>query len=152
MSGVIKKTMKYLALAQPEDEYEGEDYEVYEDEAYEEEHNAPQAEVTPITRAASAAGRFEAGPELSRIRTFHPTAFNEAKPIGTAFREGIPVILNLAGMSEADSKRMIDFCSGVAYGLDGTIERVTRGVFLLSPATVEVQSGDDDSDLTSHLG
>ena len=157
MAGVLKKTMEFLALSQPEDETD-EHYEEYAavpaSEVEEKMDEAPAAEVTPIHHAASANGRFDytpSGPELSRIVTFHPTAYNEAKVIGTAFREGIPVILNLTGMSEADGKRMLDFCSGLAYGLEGGIEKVTQRVFLLSPATVEVYRDAEDADVARHM-
>ncbi|SEA44699.1 cell division inhibitor SepF [Bowdeniella nasicola] len=160
MAGFLRKSMEYLALSQPEEETE----EVYDDFTTDIVNNVkdtvdetPAAPVTPIHRAASAGQRFDvhentSSQELSRIVTFHPTAYNEAKVIGTAFREGIPVILNLSGMSEADGKRMLDFCSGLAYGLEGGIEKVTQRVFLLSPATVEVYRDAEDSDPVKHLG
>ncbi len=37
---------------------------------------------------------------------------------------------------------LVDFASGLAFGLHGTIERVTKKVFLLSPANVSVSSED----------
>ena len=38
----------------------------------------------------------------------------------------------------------MDFAAGLTFGLRGVIERVTNRVFLLSPASVEVQ-GDNTS-------
>ena len=63
----------------------------------------------------------------------------QAKSIGESFRDGVPVILNLSDMSEADAKRMVDFSAGLVFGLRGTIERVTTKVFLLSPEFIEVE-------------
>ena len=77
---------------------------------------------------------------LSRITTIHPRTYNEAKTVGENFRDGIPVIMNLTDMSDADAKRLVDFAAGLVFGLRGSIERVTSKVFLLSPETVEVNA------------
>ena len=73
-----------------------------------------------------------------RITTLHPRTYNEARTIGEHFREGIPVIMNLTDMEDADAKRLVDFSAGLIFGLRGSIERVTAKVFLLSPANVVV--------------
>jgi cell division inhibitor SepF len=81
-------------------------------------------------------------PVLDRIITLHPRYYNEARTIGEHYREGNPVIINLTEMDESEHKRLVDFASGLAFGLHGTIERVTKKVFLLSPANVSVSSED----------
>ena len=81
-------------------------------------------------------------PVLDRIITLHPRFYNEARTIGEHFREGNPVIINLTDMDESDHKRLVDFASGLAFGLHGTIERVTKKVFLISPANLQVSSED----------
>lgn len=77
-----------------------------------------------------------------RIMTLHPTTYNEARTIGEHFRESVPVIMNLTEMDESDAKRLVDFAAGLAFGLRGSIERVTNRVFLLSPANVTVTAED----------
>ncbi len=104
--------------------------------AAEEEYRAP---VTPIKRAASSR---EETTGLRQITTIHPRSYNDAKLIGESFRDGIPVIMNVTDMGEADAKRLVDFSAGLVFGLRGSIERVTNKVFLLSPSYIEV-IGDD---------
>ena len=77
-----------------------------------------------------------------QITTLHPTTYREARTIGEHFRDGVPVIINLTEMEEADARRLVDFAAGVAFGLRGSIERVTNRVFLLSPANVQVTAED----------
>ena len=77
-----------------------------------------------------------------QITTLHPTTYREARTIGEHFREGVPVIINLTEMDESDARRLVDFAAGLAFGLRGTIERVTNRVFLLSPANVQVTAED----------
>ena len=95
---------------------------------------APEPEVMPEPPAA---------PEHRyQITTLHPTTYREARTIGEHFREGTPVIMNLTEMDEADARRLVDFGAGLAFGLRGTMERVTNRVFLLSPANVQVTPED----------
>jgi len=69
-----------------------------------------------------------------------PKNFNDAQPIADKFKVDIPVIINLQG-SEADlAKRLIDFCSGLTYALDGGMQRIAEKVFLLTPRNVEVSA------------
>lgn len=77
-----------------------------------------------------------------QITTLHPTTYREARTIGEHFREGTPVIMNLTEMDEADARRLVDFGAGLAFGLRGSMERVTNRVFLLSPADVQVTAED----------
>ena len=50
------------------------------------------------------------------------------------------VVLNLE-MADTDMRRqIIDFVSGAVYALDGKIEKVTKGIFVITPKGVEVDS------------
>ncbi len=82
--------------------------------------------------------------DMSRIITVHPRTYNEARTIGEHFRDGVPVIMNLSEMEDADAKRLVDFAAGLIFGLRGTIERVTSKVFLLSPHNVSVAAEDKE--------
>lgn len=82
--------------------------------------------------------------DVSRIITVHPRTYNEARTIGEHFRDGVPVIMNLSDMEDADAKRLVDFSAGLIFGLHGTIERVTSKVFLLSPQNVNVTAEDKE--------
>ena len=94
-----------------------------------------------VTSSADAAPQLDL-PVLDRIVTLHPRFYNEARTIGEHFRLGNPVIINLTDMDESEHKRLVDFASGLAFGLHGTIERVTKKVFLLSPANVSINVED----------
>ena len=79
---------------------------------------------------------------MTRIITLHPSTYNEARTVGEHFRDGVPVIMNLTEMADADAKRLVDFAAGLVFATRGSIERVTRGVFLLSPPNVSVSAED----------
>jgi cell division inhibitor SepF len=101
---------------------------------------APQAALRERSAVFDEAARDGVADDDSeyRITTLHPTTYNEARVIGEHFRSATPVIMNLTEMDESDAKRLVDFAAGLAFGLRGSIERVTNRVFLLSPANVTV--------------
>lgn len=76
----------------------------------------------------------------AKVHVTNPTTFNDVEEVGDRFRSEIPVIMNLAGASETVAKRLLDFASGLIYGLEGRIERVGDRVFLLTPKGVDVST------------
>jgi cell division inhibitor SepF len=69
-----------------------------------------------------------------------PRNFNDAQQVADQFKRSVPVILNLQTADHELSKRMIDFCSGLTYALDGGMQRIAEKVFLLTPRNVEVSA------------
>jgi cell division inhibitor SepF len=67
-----------------------------------------------------------------------PSSFNDAQEVADKFKVNVPVILNLQGVERDLSRRIIDFASGLCYGLGGQMERVANQVYLLTPSDVEV--------------
>jgi cell division inhibitor SepF len=96
----------------------------------------------PVVQAPEPAPAPAPAPQPYRITTLHPRTYNEARTIGERFRDGMPVIMNLTEMDDADAKRLVDFAAGLSFGLRGSIERVTAKVFLISPQNVDVTAED----------
>jgi len=145
MPGVWKKTLTYLGLVEDE-EY---------DELAEVQAQPRQGEVRSIQRpqavrevlAESQEGIVRTIPSpraamASAIHKSEPRRFNEAKEIADRFKDGIPVILNLQSTDDTITRRLVDFASGLVYGLDGKIEMVANRVYLLTPANIEVSAED----------
>lgn len=71
--------------------------------------------------------------------TVHPHRFDQAQEVADKFKEGQPVIMNLEGTDREVSRRLIDFASGLCYALDGSMEKVATGVYLLKPPAIRFQ-------------
>ena len=71
-----------------------------------------------------------------------PADFNDAQQIGDRFKASQPVIINLQGADVDLARRVIDFASGLCYGLGGQMERVANQVYLITPNDVEVSDED----------
>ncbi len=74
----------------------------------------------------------------SRPHVVSPATFRDAQEIADVLKGDRPVIVNLQMADRDLQRRMIDFCSGAAYALDGEMEKVADQVFLLSPSDVKV--------------
>ena len=144
MSNPIRKSMVWLGLADDQ-------YEEFDEPA---EPYAPPAPVNraPVTPLPKRQIIRAVSPEMNEILTVHPRQYRDAQAIAEHFREGVPVIINLTQMTEAEARRLVDFASGLSTGLRGRIERVTSKVFLLSPDTVmcsgEEPGAESDLDAT----
>jgi cell division inhibitor SepF len=77
-----------------------------------------------------------------KMHIVEPKSFDEARVIADKFKQGTPVIMNLVMTNPDVAKRLIDFASGLTYGLDGGLQKVSDKVFMLSPANVEVSDTD----------
>jgi len=76
----------------------------------------------------------------TRVSVLEPSSFNDAQALADRFKRQQPVILNLQNVDGDLSRRMVDFCSGLTYALDGNIQSVANRVFLLTPRNVEVSA------------
>ena len=91
-----------------------------------------------ITIQRPAVVRPIATPQHPKVHVVAPGGFNDAQEIGDKLKANQPVIVNLQGVNRDLSRRLIDFSSGLTYGLGGQMERVAEQVFLLTPSNVEV--------------
>ncbi|HUY63172.1 MAG TPA: cell division protein SepF [Acidimicrobiales bacterium] len=156
-SGFFKRTMVYLGLV--DDDYE--DYEDYEPArgiprvsarpAEEEESQPVPAMATSTIRpmredgtGASASVRAMVRPlpadSAARVHLVAPMEFGDARQIADRLMGNQPVIVNLQMADRELMRRMIDFCSGVAYAMSGKMERVADKVFLVTPSNVKVSA------------
>lgn len=64
--------------------------------------------------------------------------FVDAREAAERLMEQVPVLLDLTKAEPDVAKRVLDFASGVAFGLGARMHRVDKNVFLLTPAGTEV--------------
>jgi len=88
-----------------------------------------------LSQPATQPAMIEEAASSYNIITLQPRSYSEARKVGEYYREGNPV-------EESERKRLVDFASGLVFGLHGRIERISLKVFLLSPANVSVSNED----------
>jgi cell division inhibitor SepF len=137
MAAMWRRAMVYLGLVdEPEDDDAG--------------GMAPRApdpgpNVRPMNRDESSAAprpsvvrTMPSASTAARVHVVEPRGFNDAQEVGDRLKANQPVILNLQGLDRDLQRRLIDFSSGLAYALGGSMSRVADQVFLLTPSNVEV--------------
>lgn len=96
--------------------------------------NAPRQ--VAATRSPSGGG--------SEPYTVRPRRFDAAQEVADKFKDGLPVIMNLEATDREVARRLIDFASGLCYALDGSMEKVASGVYLLKPVPPRPSGYGDD--------
>ncbi|HZA40975.1 MAG TPA: cell division protein SepF [Actinomycetota bacterium] len=143
MAGVWRKTLVYLGLVEDE-EYDDYGYEDLEMDEAQPRRPAPRGR----GEAADGGGQqreavVRAMPSAAPQARFHlvmPSSFNDAQEVGDKFREGYSVLMNLQGVDPDLARRLVDFASGLAYGLAGSMQPVAEKVFLITPAGIQVSA------------
>ncbi len=96
-------------------------------------------DAAPLRAVPSPADMPVSAPQV-KIHTVEPRSFGEAQSIADKFKAGQPVIMNLTGTEPELSKRLLDFASGLTYGLDGGLQKVSDKVFMLTPRNVDLST------------
>jgi cell division inhibitor SepF len=141
MAGAWKKTLNYLGLVEDDEEFVEELSDV---DPAPVRRMRPQA-VREVSSEAEGVVRTITSPRAaptatSTIHRSEPKRFNEAREVADRYKEGSAVIMNLQSTEDSIARRLVDFASGLVYGLDGKIELVANRVYLLTPAEVEVSA------------
>jgi cell division inhibitor SepF len=100
-----------------------------EEELYSDEGSA---RVVPL----SSAGR-RSGPQVS---VFSPRSYQDVVEIADSLRNRQVVIVNLQNADRTLLQRVVDFTSGVAYTIDGKIQKLAESIYLVVPAGVAVNA------------
>ena len=69
----------------------------------------------------------------SNIILVEPKSYKENQQVVDYLKQGQTIAVNLEGITQADSERILDFLSGALYGLDGSIHRWHGDLFILTP-------------------
>jgi cell division inhibitor SepF len=119
-------------------------------------------DASPSRRAAASARSDDSGVQVRPVpstpglrsvsggsmepHTVRPRRFDQAQEVADKFKDGQPVIMNLEGTEREVARRLIDFASGICYALDGSMEKVATGVYLLKPPVPQRGPRYDDYD------
>lgn len=75
-----------------------------------------------------------------RVVVIQPESFEEARDITNHLKSKKPIIVNLESVEKQVARRIIDFLSGAVYALDGDIQKVSNGIFVIAPNNVDIMS------------
>lgn len=148
MGGFFKKTLSFFGLADEEDiEVETETGNILPGRREMGEIRRRSNNTgTPKRTSRKKVSLISSVREGKKAKVFiaEPKEFEETQGIADNFKNDIPIIINLQRVDQDVSKRIIDFCSGLTYALEGDIKKVADRVFLITPSNIEVSSGENE--------
>ena len=101
--------------------------------------------VTPVRSRKNMAA---AGMEVCVIK---PTSVEDAREITETLLANRTVVLNLEGLDVDIAQRIIDFTSGSCFAISGNLQKISRYIFIITPASVDI-SGDFQNMLNGAFG
>ena len=73
-----------------------------------------------------------------------PTSYDDVQMVIRRVRTNQPVVLSFKNLKVETAKRILDFCFGLACGVDGAVEELGDRVFAVLPKGIELSDADMD--------
>lgn len=124
MTGLVEKIKEMWT---PNEEFE-------EEEIIENEHGEKDRKVVSID-----------GKNASKLKVVlsRPERFgDEIKNIADELLKSHTVVLNLEVTPKSESRRLVDFLSGIAYAIGGKLKKVSNDTFVITPRNVDIEGED----------
>lgn len=142
----MNKFLEYIGIEENdmEDEY-------YAEEEYEE---APHADNvvkmgSRSNRQSAPSGNVVSLPSAAQLKmiVYHPISYEDTQNIIDNLKSRKPVIVNMEELELDCAQRILDFMAGAIYALNGTIYKISRGIFVVAPTNYDViGNGETDND------
>ena len=76
----------------------------------------------------------------AKVRIVKPSTYEEAADICDELKNRKIIVINTTGLEIRIAQRLLDFMGGASYALGGNLEEIEKGIYILSPSSVEVSS------------
>ncbi len=154
MAGLLNKFMDFIGIEETEM-----DDEMYGDEYYEGENQAQTDNVLNManrskrqrTAASAASGSNVVSlPTAASMKmiVYHPISYEDTQNIIDNLKSRKPVIVNMEELEIDCAQRILDFMAGAIYALNGSIYKISRGIFVVAPTNYDIIGNDESSDYT----
>ncbi|MBS7577650.1 MULTISPECIES: cell division protein SepF [unclassified Enterococcus] len=80
-----------------------------------------------------------------KITIKQPRVYSDAMKIAEFAMNDEAVLVNFHYMEEHQARRIIDFLTGIAHALHGDLQRVGNQIFLLTPASIQIDGNEAKS-------
>lgn len=138
MAKLLNKFLDYIGIEETEFEEEA-----YQDEYYEEEErtdNVLSLSNRGKKRSANTASNVVSLPSAAQMKmiVYHPISYEDTQNIIDNLKSRKPVIVNMEELEIECAQRILDFMAGAVYALNGTIFKISRGIFVVAPTNYDV--------------
>jgi cell division inhibitor SepF len=133
MAKLLEKVLDFVGWETDED-YEDD---IYEDEVVENIHQRAERHASHKKSPQGKILNMNNNNNL-KVVVMSPQNILEARELCDHLRSNKPIIMNVEGIDTPLAQRMVDFLSGAVYCLDGDIQKISTGIFLATPASIEI--------------
>lgn len=102
----------------------------YAQSSYSEDFSAPGVRKAKVVNLASASAQ--------RIVVVKLDSYTGAKAVINHLKEKTPVVFNIARLDRAEAVRAVDAVYGASYALDGSMQKVSNDIFIVTPYGTEI--------------
>ena len=141
----INSIKNFIGIETDDDYYDDEYYDE-ENEIDEDDDDEPRRSPRIARKSAAKVVTLNPG-SSSRVRIMTPSQFDESTTIADEIKSGRLVIFNFGQLGNDDARRVVDFISGTAYGLNGNVRRASRDIFVAAPRNIDI-TGDNLNERT----
>lgn len=83
-----------------------------------------------------------------KMIVYHPISYEDTQNIIDNLKSRKPVIVNMEELEIDCAQRILDFMAGAIYALNGSIYKISRGIFVVAPTNYDIIGNDESSDYT----
>ena len=147
MAGILNKLMDFIGIEDVDDEGYNEYY--FNDE----QQSMAEDNVVSLgnrgRRKTAASNNVVSLPTAAPMKmvVYHPVSYEDTQNIIDNLKSRKPVIVNMEELEIDCAQRILDFMAGAIYALDGTIYKISRGIFVVAPTNYDVIGNDDRTDV-----
>ena len=87
---------------------------------------------------SSSTGGISLSGSAIEMKVVKPEHFESVPQIADHLLNKRTVVLNLENTNKETARRLIDFLSGVAYSIDGSLKKIASNAYVITPSNVDV--------------
>ena len=151
MAGILNKLMDFIGIEETEmdDDLYGEEY--FDDTQAQTENVLSMANRSKRQRAAATAptnSNVVSLPTAASMKmiVYHPISYEDTQNIIDNLKSRKPVIVNMEELEIDCAQRILDFMAGAIYALNGTIYKISRGIFVVAPTNYDIIGNDESAE------
>ena len=151
MAGILNKLMDFIGIEEADM-----DEDVYEEDYFEDDQDQAQTDnvLSMANRskrqraAAGASSNVVSLPTAASMKmiVYHPISYEDTQNIIDNLKSRKPVIVNMEELEIDCAQRILDFMAGAIYALNGTIYKISRGIFVVAPTNYDVIGNDESAE------
>ena len=134
----IGSVKNFIGMDDEDEYYDNDEYMEDDDEEYEDE---PKRRFSSFSSRASKVVPVRAGSN-AKVRIIKPKSFEESGKIADEIKGDRLVIFDVTTLDIDQARRIVDFIVGSAYALNGNVRRVSGGIFVAAPNSIDI-TGDN---------